>query len=49
MKKKPTKKELLAIARAFYLSAPFTTKIYMVLKTGIPLSFIKRNWREISK
>jgi len=51
-----TKKDLLKleersmrIARAFYISQPFTTKVYMAIKTKLTMTFIHKNWEEIIK
>lgn len=49
MKKQLTDKEKLKIAKDFYLSAPFTTKVYMVLKTKLDIAFVSNNWDKIIK
>lgn len=36
-------------AQSFYDSCPFSTKVYMALKTKLPMSFIQDNWDEITK
>lgn len=35
-------------AKAFFQSCPFATRVYMSMKLGIPVSFLRDNWKEIS-
>lgn len=41
---KDIKERNLKKAKDFYRCAPYTTKIYMALKTKLPLTFISDNW-----
>lgn len=36
-------------AKAFFQSCPFATKIYVAMKTRLPITFIQENWREITQ
>lgn len=35
-------------AKAIYQARPFVTRVYVALKTGIDIEFLKRNWEEIT-
>lgn len=48
-KPKLNEKFWLAHARSFYLSQPFATKVYVAMKTKLPISFIQKHWDKISK
>jgi len=34
-------------ARAVFQSKPFVTRLYIAMKTGLDISFIKKNWEQI--
>lgn len=36
-------------ARVCFINAPFATKVYVALKTGLTVEFISKHWAEISK
>lgn len=46
---KRIKKQNLIKAKAFYQAQPFATKLYISIKTNLPLSFISDNWKQITK
>lgn len=51
MKKKPAElshKDKILLAKIFFESCPFATKVYMAMKTGLDMEFIKANWKEIT-
>lgn len=35
-------------AKEFYKSRPFVTSLYVSMKTGIPIDFIKKHWKQIT-
>lgn len=39
----------LMIARAFFQTAPFATKVYVCLKTKLDMSFVSKNWDKITE
>lgn len=36
-------------AKTFFQSCPFATKVYVAMKTKLPMGFIVDNWEEITK
>jgi len=44
----PTDAMYVARCKAFFQSAPFATKVYVAMQTGVGLDFIKEHWSEIS-